>query len=321
MLICTDLHIKPESEAIVFGEVLPGVQEIAAQKGDKQIACLGDVYTIRYNVSVRLQNQLYAFLQQSTKAGFTWHIVPGNHDQIDDTGANALEVLSEIPGVNVYTMPTTNEWGLWLPYRRDLGEILGHVGAFNPTGWNTCFTHLGFNGAMMNANLQDEGSLTPAHVAKFNRVFVGHYHKRQTLKNIVYVGTPYQTRADESGQAKGVLHTLDGKDFEWIDTAWGKRYHRITLGHGQTLDTTGFKPGDDVRVTTAPGVDPTKVAEQLAKVGITQTTVTPEAEAKEARLNVGPEATLEQYAQEYVKLIDPPFAHDALMVAYREVTQ
>ena len=76
---------------------MPGIQE-AALADDKRIACLGDFWSIRYQINVSLLNRVIEVLEGWDRLGLHTTFLPGNHDQVAPTGENALEVLARLNG-------------------------------------------------------------------------------------------------------------------------------------------------------------------------------------------------------------------------------
>lgn len=324
MIIASDLHLRDESAETVLGQVLPGLFDAAMQDRSRDVALLGDIYHLRYRVDVRLQNALRDELRRWSDAGITTQIIPGNHDQINVAGRNALEVLDDIQHVAVHTGPVTNSDGLWIPYRKRNEDILAAVTSLvgrsaNMAGQRVAFMHHGVLGALMNDTYASEEGLGVGEFKGFNIVFCGHFHKRQVLGNVIYVGSPYQTNAGEAGQAKGYI-VWDCEKYEWVDTAWGKKYHSITLNQGDHLDLSGCAPGDEVRVRTGTGVDPEKVGQQLAEAGIATHAVTPDVEPLQARLDVPEHADLSRFAQAFVGASETHLDKSKLMNVFKEVT-
>lgn len=327
MLLFSDLHLREESEDTVFEEVLPGILQAALDRNEKVIACLGDVLHFRHRVVVRLMNRLRDELRRWGSQGIEVIILPGNHDQIDYQGRNALEHLDDLKNVSVYTEPQWDEHGLWIPYRKRNEDIEAALRisshAFPRRGVPpmVAFMHCGVRDAWMNDNIQDSEGLPASVFQTFNRVLCGHYHKHQDVGGkISYIGSPYQTKADEAGQNKGYA-IWDGQNLEYVMTHWGKRYHRFELKSGQELDLSGVDPKDEVRVTTAAGVDPDAIGKALAKAGIERHTVTPAVQVSEQRLDVGDGASMAEYAVAYVSQQETSLDSDKLMGVFTELSQ
>ena len=321
------MHLREESAETVLGQVMPGIFDACQRAGDNEAVCLGDFLHFRYKVPARIFNLVRDELKRWTDQGITVRFLPGNHDQYEVSGRNALEALGDIRGVHVYTEPQWDKDGLWIPYRKRPEDIATALQLFTPeiialkvpgrdeliaidpveevsrsvkSPPNIAFMHHGVRGAWMNDNYQDTEGLDPNLFARFKLVLCGHYHKRHRVGNVQYIGSPYQTRADEAGQSKGFAR-WNGETLEFFDALWGPRYHNLTVERGQTLDLEGFGSDDIVRVRTKEGVDPKAIAQYLAQAGLGRHTVTPDVESVQARLDVPQNAALAQYARAYVE--------------------
>lgn len=325
MLIFSDVHLREETADVVLGEVLPGIAKAAEQYNEREIACLGDFWHLRYRVSVQLQNAVRDEFKRWTSAGLSVRILPGNHDQVDVHGRNAMEVFDTMPGVSVYTEPTWDKDGLWVPYRRAHEEIQKALSLPRPHGVKgptVAFMHVGLRGAAMNNHVLDTEGVPEAVVQGFTMVLAGHYHKRQLLfaGRAAYIGSPWQTRADEAGQDKGFA-LWDGRELRYVNTLWGRRFHKFQiLQPGQKLDLSNVRPHDEVRVATAAGVNPEAVGQQLVQAGIAHHSVTPDIEPLQTRLLVREGASLAEYAQAYVQNVPTDLDRGKLMAMFAELT-
>lgn len=309
MIIFSDLHLREQSAEVVLGEVLPGLRDACVSAGVASAACLGDFFHLRYRIDARVLNGVLDEFRRWGEAGIYLHMLPGNHDQYEIRGRNALEVFGELDNVMVYTKPTWTGDGLWLPYRKDPADIQTALALKPPpVARRVLFAHIPIRGAYMNDSTQDSDGVPLDWLAPWEMVFCGHYHRRQWMgERCVYVGSAWQTRADESGQGKGyaVWHPSERR-VEWLDTAWGPRYHRVTVQAGQGLDLSAVGPRDELRVkVVGPGAE--KAAEELHKAltdaGMqgARSTVTPELEHQQARLDVTDGADLSKYVRAYLE--------------------
>ena len=324
MLIFSDLHLREESEDIVFNEVLPGIQAAALQHHETKIAFLGDWWHIRYTVSVRLFNRVRDTLMQWHGAGLHVRLLPGNHDQIDVQGRNALEALGDLPHVQVYSEPTWDEDGFWMPYRKDNEATRAALQAsgHKPGLINTLFMHNAVQGAWMNDHMANTDGLNLQEFDGWNAILCGHYHKRQVLNRLTYIGSPYQTKSDEAGQPKGYA-LWDGTRLSLFDTSWGPRHHSINTEVGQEMDLSGVAKTDEIRIRLAGEgsiADAEKLGQELKKAGYANVVVTPEVTPMQARLQVGENASLASYVRAYVEQVDTDLDRDRLMKAFEYVT-
>lgn len=325
MILASDIHIRNTSEDVVFDKVFPGLLEATNEYNDKEIGFLGDIWHFRHEASVRLLNKFLDTLNDWTKEGINVHILPGNHDQIDVNGRNALELFDGV--AKVYTNPEylsdeyIEEGGrLWLPYRKNKQEIIDALDLVpkNKRKTTTVFYHGGLLNAWMNDCIRDPDGLPPEVFKEFKIVLLGHYHARQDMGNCHYIGSPYQTRSDESGQDKGYA-IWDGDKFTRVTTKWGKRYHRVELKPGQELDLSDVDPNDEVRVKTATGVNPEDIGKQLAAAGIENHVVTPIVETMQTRLDVHEDASVDVYAKAFVDQVETDLDKDKLMSVYQNL--
>jgi len=325
MIVFSDVHLREDSADVVLGEVLPGIYQAAIELQDYKVACLGDLFHLRYKVDARIQNALKDEFQKWVSAGIELRILPGNHDQYEVSGRNVLELFGHIPGVRVYSEPVWDAYGLWVPYRKDPAEILKALTLLGPTdGPFTLWLHHGIRGAWMNdCQADSEGLPLESLGTKWSTILCGHYHRHQKVgSNLWYIGSPWQTNANEAGQIKGFCQwTPAGLVFH--ERRWGPRIHVFELQAGQQLDLTGVRPRDEVRIKTV-GVGAEQAAvfagSMLAKAGIARHTVTPELQKMQARLSVSDGSSLRQYAEAYVGQIQTELDKARLMQIFGELT-
>lgn len=322
MIVAADIHLREETEKTVFNEVLPGLQMATLQDPDRTLAILGDFYHIRYRVSVALQNRVLDFLERLTaKNAATVILLPGNHDQINPEGENALEVFRQVPNVRVYTDMMDDEWGRWIPYRKEpmvLATAL-HQPATGIAG-RVLWMHHGIKGAWMNDNRQDEEGLPLGMFQNWLRVLCGHYHKRQTTGNVSYIGSPYQTRADEAGQDKGyAIWNSENLELQWVTMKWGKRYHYVDIEKDGGIVLEDADKFDEIRVTVPAGMDSQAIGKQFAERGYMNVVVTEAVQASQARLDVQAGAGVREYASAYAQQFSGNLQSDRLMQVYDEI--
>ncbi len=322
MLLISDLHLTEDSADTVLNQVLPGIRAVSRETGDKHVAILGDVFHFRYQVPVKLLNGLRDALIAGAFDGVQFTILPGNHDQVDVEGRNALEHLHDLKHVTVYNEPTWDDHGLWFPYRKT--ELVAHLLHENWAEWNdnhakVCFIHQGIRGAMMNDNFANTDGLNINLFDSFEMVICGHYHKHQYIgENLAYVGSPYQTKADEAGQPKGYC-TWDGKKLTHHPMDWGKRYHHIGE-HGE-IDLENIRAGDEVRGTLPVGstMNLEELAKQFQAMGVSHV-ISVEQEKLQNRLEVQDGAGLSAFAHAFVDAVDTPLDKERLIKTFRELT-
>lgn len=329
MLLVTDLHLREESAEVVLGEILPGIAQGALAAGETEIGCLGDVWHLRYRAAVRLMTAMRDELERQRALGLKWSFIAGNHDQIDVHGRNILEFFDSVATIHKERFNWTPR-GVWIPYHHDqkafaetFAEAAKRAGP-HKSGPPVAFIHQGVRGAWMNDSMPNKDGIDPA-MFKGWRVFSGHYHKRQIVGlpgegQVEFLGTAWQTRADEANQAKGYA-LWDGKQVRYVDTAWGPRHYKFTgVADASAIPLSQLRPQDVVSVTTAPGVSAEKIGKKLAAAGVLNHTVTPQVEHKEARLSVRDNATMQDYAKAYIDLhADPSHNKEVLFNIFQKL--
>ena len=310
MILTADWHLRPETADTIW-QLMDLLEDRAFLDGDRMVFHLGDLYHVRYQVPVALQNDLVDKLKSAgDRKGIEYHILPGNHDQVDVAGRNALEVLDHLPNVHVHSDPTVlggREPIALFPFRRDLRAYEQTIQEA-PDGC-LAFCHHGIEGAMMNSHVvAGEGDgIKPAWFKKFGTVFLGHWHRHQQVANCVYVGSPWQTRADEAGQAKGYVQ-LDLETQAW-------KFHEVRVGPRHfkgDFDVGEVKEGDKVYT------DDPEVAETLRKSGAIVTLDKP-TESFAPRFALPAGATTRAYAEKYVAERGGDLDPAQLMAVFDEV--
>lgn len=316
MILLSDVHLSVASEDVCF-QILEEAQRLSKKVYGEPVACLGDLLHIRYAIPVQILNRLRDFLHEAATDKTPWYFLAGNHDQVDVNGRNALECLGDIPNVRVFTEPTFDpSTGYWLPYRKDPKVLLDFLAA-HPTPHPVAHLHHGIEGAWMNSGVRagPTDGIHPHQLARFQTVYCGHWHRHQRIDNCVYVGSQWQTRADEAGQVKGFLRT-DGPRWEFLPIDVGPKYH--VLEEGQA-----FPPLSARDVITVP-YNTTKIAlAQLQATGaqVRQAPAVPQDQGP--RLGVPASAPLREQALRFVERAlgeDPTLDGAALMRVFDEIS-
>ena len=319
-LITSDWHLRPETADTVF-EVLEKIDDIVVAEKLDGVIHLGDLYHLRYAIDVNLQNALVDRIR-----GYPpFILLPGNHDQCDVHGRNALEVLGHMNNVVVMNKPGWSDPSLfqnehlWLPYRKNIGDYRPALEMPAAPNVNTAFVHHGLVGAKMNTHVVagEKDGIPPAWFNGFQNVFLGHWHQHQTIGNCTYVGSPWQTRADEAGQEKGVIIWDEDGTWNFVSLRAGRRFH--SFAHGAPVDP---QPGDQIRVPASVEVAPS-VLESYRDAGV-EVWEEPKPTSAAPRLGLSAGAGLREHAAAYSKDqagdLDPARLMDAFDFLTEETT-
>jgi DNA repair exonuclease SbcCD nuclease subunit len=176
------------------------------------------------------------------------YFIPGNHDLYyrDKRDIQSVEWARHLPNVTV-----CNDWfeggnvviAPWL-VGDDHKRIPRLKGRY-------MFGHFELPGYLMNAMvaMPDHGSVQREHFGNFEHVFTGHFHKRQTQKNITYIGNCFPHNYADAGDDERGMMIL-----EWGHTpefhAWPDQPRYRVLGLANLIDRAPelLSPNMHVRV-------------------------------------------------------------------------
>lgn len=168
--------------------------------------CAGDVFHTRGKVSTRVYNSMYNALKGFPESGIDLVIIPGNHDQIDnsDTPQHSLLPFKEIEGISI--LDEMGEIFLYdeqvsfmaVPFSKNaelVKETIKGLSEQSMTMDEKCIliAHLGVSGAVIGGDyvMQDAYNLEDLMTDSFKYVVLGHYHEKQMLNhNTFYTGSP-----------------------------------------------------------------------------------------------------------------------------------
>ena len=171
----------------------------------------GDIFHSRESINVRVQNEafeIFEILANKFKRGV--YIILGNHDVYykDNNEVNSLKSISHLSeNIIIFEKPEIliingkhNFLMLpWVENAQELSSIVSkHIGLCE---YIIC--HADIKGASFDKWTKVEHGLDVKVIESYSRVWAGHIHRRQSFKNVVYTGTPYQMDRGDIGNDKG----------------------------------------------------------------------------------------------------------------------
>lgn len=207
--VLTDIHFGLKGNSVVHNQDCLDFVEWFAEKA-KQENCetcffLGDWN--HHRASINLQTMQFG-LQALEKLSATFnkvYFIPGNHDLYyrDKRSVHSVEWAKHLPNVVI-----VNDWfkqgdvviAPWLvgDDHKKLNKLKGKY----------LFGHFELPKFMMNAMVEmpDHGEVSNKDVAGFEKVFSGHFHKRQAKDNVWYIGNAFpHNYADAGDDARGMM--------------------------------------------------------------------------------------------------------------------
>lgn len=195
----------------------------------------GDIFNNRASVPTIVYNIGYRVLESFMLEGINLYVIPGNHDQKDNTDypENSLKPFSRI--MHLFEKPELISFGpkedsvevLCIPYTKNKSIVMDAVNNYIPnpaSKTHIIMTHLGVSGAFTGANSY---AMMDAYVPEELRyedvdfVVLGHYHKAQMITGtddkMFYTGSPLQLNFNDEGEERGfwVLDTIK-KETEFV---------------------------------------------------------------------------------------------------------
>jgi len=217
--VFTDIHYGLKSNSLQHNTDCINFVDWFIEK-DKEEGCetclfLGDWN--HHRASINLQTLQFGLRSLEKLSANFDHIyfIPGNHDLYyrDKRDIHSVEWAKHLPNVTI-----VNDWfqagdvviAPWL-VGNDYKKLAKLSGKY-------LFAHLELPHFYMNAmvTMPDHGEINDDHVGNFEKVFSGHFHKRQARKNIWYIGNAFpHNYADAGDDQRGMMVLEWGQEPEF----------------------------------------------------------------------------------------------------------
>lgn len=242
-VIFTDIHFGLKSNSQLHNEdCLSFVQwatDLAKKENCETAFFLGDWHNNRSTINIVTLNYSLRALEYLNANFDRVYFIPGNHDLYyrDKRDIQSVEWAKHLSNVII-----CNDWmemgdvviAPWL-VGDDYKKIPRMSGKY-------MFGHFELPGYLMNAMIEmpDHGNVKREDFSEFEHVFTGHFHKRQTKKNITYIGNCFpHNYADAGDDDRGCMILEWGKDpvyHAWPDQPLYRVYELSSvLNHTDTL--------------------------------------------------------------------------------------
>ena len=236
----TDIHFGLKSNSQVHNQdcedFVDWFIETAKKEGCETGIFLGDWHHNRNSLNMLTMMSSIRALEKLGKAFDNFYFFPGNHDLYykDKRDVHSVEWGVHIPGVTIVRDITTIGDTTLVPWL--VGDEWKKMEKLKS---RYVFGHFELPLFMMNAMVQmpDHGELQATHFANPEYVFSGHFHKRQSKKNIVYIGNAFpHNYADAWDDDRGMMILEHGKKPEFRIWEDAPKFKVVKLS--QLIDNT-----------------------------------------------------------------------------------
>ena len=250
--VFTDVHFGLKSNSTLHNEdclkFVKWATAKAREEGCETAMFLGDWHNNRASINIVTLNYSLQALEHLNDNFDAVYFIPGNHDLYyrDKRDVQSVAWARHLPKIHI-----CNDWfnsgdvviAPWL-----VGEDYKKVRKLKA---KYCFGHFELPGYLMNAMvaMPEHGDIRREDFTGFEHVFTGHFHKRQTKKNITYVGNCFpHNYADAGDDDRGMMILEWGQEPEYH--AWPDQpmYRVFQLSDVLKHTEVMLKPNMHVRV-------------------------------------------------------------------------
>lgn len=227
-------NLVRETECLNF---LNYIEEYASKNGIKNIMCLGDVFDRGNNLRTESFLSIFNKFYEMKGRGLNLYFINGNHDQIslNDEHNSIVEAFKSL-GTYIQKSATVNIDGYdydCLSYTETVSDL--------PNKSRVLFTHLGVKGFMFSGSMMDDKSnFEQQSFDQYSLVVSGHLHVKQEKGNLLFVGSPYQTRADEKGKTS-YFAVIDQDQYKLVEYNEAPEYMTVS---SDDIEKYGFEKFD-----------------------------------------------------------------------------
>lgn len=181
----------------------------------------GDVFDNRQSVHLSVMCSALNLFERLSKIFVDGiYIIAGNHDVMKKTSndVSSLDLLKHIPNIHIIKEPIVANVGskhmLFMPWRTNEKAERECLEQFKGANCDYLICHTNIMHLKFDNSRDVEDGLLLDELQHFKKVYSGHIHWGQQLRNLTMIGNPYQMTRSDMNNKKGfyVLDIESGKD-------------------------------------------------------------------------------------------------------------
>lgn len=242
------------------------------QPGDI-ILHLGDFFDNRNIIDVNVLHYGIELMKELSEI-LPVHVLIGNHDLYTEKSLDIHSVswMNLMPNVTLYERPTVmtfdNATALMMPWVTSQDEEVKILNSFKA---NYVFCHSDLKGAKNNQTVEMKHGIDIQHFQKYQKVYSGHIHLRQLIKNFQFIGCPYHLDRNDKGDHKGIsILDFTTHELQFVENTYSPEYKTLTIVTEADLikiDKMDFtKDHVDLKISNKLLIENKKVRSQIEKM-------------------------------------------------------
>lgn len=234
----TDIHFGAKHNSIEHNEMcstfIDWFIEKSKENGAETCIFLGDWHHVRSNVNVSTMNYTLKCLQKLNDSFEKIYFIVGNHDMYykDSRDTNSVKFSELFENIILIDNRLTVGDVTFIPWMVD-----EEWKAVEKVRSKYVFGHFEIPHFKMNAMMEmpDNGEIQMDHFKNQSLVFSGHFHKRQKLNNIIYIGNAFpHDYNDVWDDDRGMMLLEWGHEPAFINFEDGPKYRSMSLSHAMS---------------------------------------------------------------------------------------
>lgn len=208
-----DPHIENNKNLPFIIKTFKWIKETLKKEDIDYLFIAGDFINSRIKIDSLALNKAVDILNDFYEDGIEVFLLLGNHEKytrLSNFTINSIKPFEKHSHIiDDFTILQGDNYNLFclpsIENNKELQEAVEKI-VIEPGKYNILLGHQSILGATSNDlfNITDKTGLSADIFSKFDRVFMGHFHKRQQIGNVLYIGSPVQLSFGEEFSEKGV---------------------------------------------------------------------------------------------------------------------